>query len=279
MVTVILNMVLSPILIAGWFTGRPLGVIGAGLGSSIAIGVGVLCMGLYFVRLEKYVTFERQLFLPRLGTWGRILKIGLPPGGEFALFFVYVSVVYLVLRDFGAGAQAGVGIGSRIMQAIFLPAMAVAFATAPVAGQNFGAGQLDRVRETFRTAALLGTVVMAALTLLCQYRPEALVRGFSSDPMVVQTGSQFLQINSLNFVTSGLIFTCSGMFQALGNTLPGVLSTASRLVTFVLPAFWLSKQPGFELHHIWILSVVTVALQALTSLWFLRREFRRRLVG
>jgi Na+-driven multidrug efflux pump len=165
------------------------------------------------------------------------------------------------------------------MQAIFLPAMAVAFATAPIAGQNAGGGHGDRVRETFRSAVIVGSSIMLMLTLLCQWRPEWLVHGFTKDPQVVAVAAQFLHIISWNFVASGIIFTCSGMFQALGNTLPALLSSATRLVTFAIPAVWLSTRPGFELRHLWFLSVATVALQALASLWLLHREFRRRLIA
>jgi putative MATE family efflux protein len=277
MLTVVLNAVLAPILIAGWLTGKPLGVAGAGLASSLSIGVGVVLMFLYFVRLEKYVGWDPAMFRARLAVWKRILRIGLPPGGEFALMFVYMGVIYWVIRSFGAEAQAGYGIGSRVMQAIFLPAMAVAFAVAPLAGQNVGAGNGARVRETFRAAAILGSVLMFLLTLLCQWRPEWFIRGFTPDPAVIATGGEFLRIISWNFVASGLIFTCSGLFQAVGNTLPALMSSGSRLLTFVVPAIWLSHQPGFELRQLWFLSVATVALQALLSLWLLRREFRSRL--
>ena len=82
---------------------------------------------------------------------------------------------------------------------------------------------------------------------------------------------------SWNFVASGLVFTCSSLFQALGHTLPSLLSSASRLLTFALPAIWLSTRPGFTLRQVWLLSVATVAAQALFSLWLLRGEMRRRL--
>ena len=68
-----------------------------------------------------------------------MINIGLPAGGEFGFMFVYMAVIYWVIRDFGAAAQAGFGLGTRLMQSIFLPAMAIAFATGPIAGQNFGA--------------------------------------------------------------------------------------------------------------------------------------------
>jgi len=276
MLTVLLNALLAPILIAGWLTGKPLGIAGAGLATSISIAVGVVLMYVYFNRLEKYVAYDPALFGPRMATWKRILRIGLPPGGEFALMFIYLGVIYWVIRHFGAEAQAGFGVGSRVMQAIFLPAMAVAFATAPIAGQNVGAGHGDRVRETFRSAAILGSAIMLTLTLICQWRPEWFVHGFTSDPAVVAVAGQFLHIISWNFVASGLIFTCSGMFQALGNTIPSLLSGATRLVTFAIPAVWLSTRPGFELRQLWFLSVATVAVQAVISFGLLQREFRRR---
>ncbi len=277
MATVVINAILAPILIAGWLTDKPFGVAGAGMATSIAVAAGVLMLLFYFVRMEKYVGFDRSQMHARVAVWKRILAIGLPAGGEFALMFVIVGVVYFIIRDFGAAAQAGYGVGSRVMQAIFLPAMAVAFATAPIAGQNVGAGHHGRVRETFRAAALMSSLLMLLLTLMCQWQPEWFIRFFTSDPAVVAVGSQFLHIISWNFVASGIIFTCSGIFQALGNTVPSLLSSASRLITFAVPGTLLSMRPGFELRHLWFLSVATVALQALTSLWLLRGQFQRRL--
>ncbi|KRD32009.1 MATE family efflux transporter [Lysobacter sp. Root916] len=275
MLTVILNAILAPVLIAGWLTGKPMGVAGAGLATSISVAAGVVMMALYFARLEKYVGFDPSQFHARLAVWKRILRIGLPPGGEFALMFVYMAVIYWVIRGFGAEAQAGFGIGQRVMQAIFLPAMAVAFATAPVAGQNVGAGRPERVRATFHAAVAIGVVLMLALTALCQWRPDWLVGVFTQETAVIAVAAQFLSIISLNFVASGLIFTCSGMFQALGNTLPAFASSASRMLTFALPAVWLSTRPDFELRQLWLLSVASVTLQAILSVVLLLRALRQ----
>ena len=277
MLTVVVNIVLAPVLIAGWGTGRPLGTAGAGLASSLAIGVGVLLLWIYFVRLEHYVGLSSKLWRPQWATIRRILNIGLPAGGEFFMMFVILGVIYWVIRGFGPAAQAGFGIGGRMMQALFLPVMALAFGATPLAGQNFGARHYERVRATFWHAAILSSVLMLGLTLVCQLRPQLFIQGFSRQPDVVAVGAEYLRIISWNFVATGLIFTCSGLFQALGNTWPSLLSSASRLLTFALPAFWLSTRPDFTLTQVWHLSVVTVALQALTSLWLLRREFRRKL--
>ena len=214
---------------------------------------------------------------PRLPLIRRILNVGLPAGGEFFMLFVILGVIYWVIRGFGPAAQAGFGVGGRVMQALFLPVMAIAFAVPAVAGQNFGAHRYARVRETFRRAALLSSVLMLAITMLCQWRPELFIEGFTRQPDAVAVGSTYLRVISWNFLATGLIFTCSGLFQALGNTWPSLLSSGARLLTFVLPAVWLSTLPHFALMQVWYLSVASVTLQALTSLALLQRELRRRL--
>jgi len=277
--TVLLNALLAPVMIAGWGTGVPLGVAGAGLASSVSIAVGIVLLAWYFVRLEKYVGFDAHLWHPQLKVWKRMLEVGLPAGGEFALMFIYMGVIYWVISGHGPAAQAGFGIGSRIMQSIFMPAMAIAFAAGPIASQNFGAGQGARVRETFAKALLLNTVVMVLVTVFLQWRPEVLVAFFTPEAEAQAVGATFLRIISWTFIAQGVVFTCSGVFQGLGNTIPAMLSSAVRLAVFVPFAVWLSAQPGFHLDEVWYLSVATVWLQATVSYLLMRQQFRRRLAA
>jgi Na+-driven multidrug efflux pump len=118
---------------------------------------------------------------------------------------------------------------------------------------------------------------MSMLFLVCQFEAERMVRFFTSDTALISIAAGFLHIISWNFMATGLIFTCSSMFQALGNTMPSVISSATRMITFAIPAVWLSTRPGFQIRHIWLLSVATVMIQVVVSLLLLRREFRRRL--
>jgi Na+-driven multidrug efflux pump len=191
---------------------------------------------------------------------------------------VYLSIVYAVSRPFGAAAQAGFGIGLRVMQAFFMPVVALAFSVAPVAGQNFGARLGDRVRQTFTTAVLLACAMMVVLAALVQVAPEAMLRPFSSDPEVLRVGTEYLRIISWSFVASGVAFVSSSMFQAIGNTLPPLISSLTRIALVAFPLFFLARQPGFSLRWIWYLSATTVAIQMTMNLLLLRREFRRRLV-
>src|ERR687897_3014241 len=114
-------------------------------------------------------------------------------------------IVYTVIRPFGAAAQAGFGIGQRITQAGFMPIVALGFAVAPVAGQNFGARKAERVLETFRRAALMAASIMAIFTLLCLVAGRAMIGFFSSDPAVIAIGAEYLRLISWSLVAGGAV--------------------------------------------------------------------------
>jgi putative MATE family efflux protein len=276
--TVILNMLLAPFLIFGWVIGTPLGVAGAALSTFVAVAVGVVWLGTYFIKPSAYLHFvPSQWKAPQLPLWGHMLKIGLPAGAEFALMAVYLFVVYVISRPFGAAAQAGFGIGLRVVQAGFMPVVALGFSVAPVAGQNFGARLGDRVKKTFITAAGMAAGVITIWAVFCYFWAAPMVRLFSADPEVIGVGVEYLRIIAFTFIGSGLVFVSSSMFQALGNTLPPLAASFGRMLLTAVPAVLLSRMPGFELRWIWYLSAATIVFQVIAVLLLLQREYKARL--
>jgi putative MATE family efflux protein len=275
--TVLLNIGLAPVLILGWGTGYALGVRGAALATLVAVAAGLAAFVIYFRRASSPIRFRRVDWRPDPRAWKDILRIGLPAGGEFLLIAIYIVLVYGIIRPFGAAAQAGFGIGARLMQAMFLPAVAIGFATAPVAGQNYGARLGVRVRHTFYVAAGLSAAVMLVVTLLCHIAPASMIAAFNGDPAVIQFGVEYLQIISWNFLAAGVIFVSSSVFQGLGNTLPALASSAIRVILFAVPAIALSRHAGFAMRHVWYLSVASVFIQLGLNIWLLHAEFRRKL--
>jgi putative MATE family efflux protein len=275
--TVIINIVLAPFLIFGWGTGHPLGVAGAAIATLVSVLVGVVWLTFYFIPAGAYLRFVPSHWKPDLSLWRRLLGIGLPAGAEFALMGVYLVIVYVISRPFGAAAQAGFGIGMRIMQAGFMPVVALAFAVAPVAGQNFGARKADRVRETFTSAVMMAAGVMLVFIVVCHVAPAAMVGFFNADQQVIEVGAEYLRIVSWNFVPSAVVFIASSMFQAIGNTIPSLMTSIIRLLIVAIPALVLARLPGFQLRWIWYLSVGAVVIQMTLNVLLLQRELRRRL--
>lgn len=274
--TVVINAILAPVLIAGWGTGVVLGVKGAGLATSISIVVGTVVLAAYFHRSQRYMSISRRLMRPQFKQWNRILNVGLPIGGEVVLMFLSSTIVYYAIRNFGAYAQAGYGIGFRVMQTILLPGISVAFAVGPIVGQNFGAQKRERVREAFRKAVVIGTAVMIAAALFVHWRSKALVEMFDADASASAVAILFLQLMSWIFVAQGIVYTCSSTFQGLGNTAPSLLSSGIYFFVFSISLMWVSRQPAFRIEQVWHLVMAAATLQSIVSLWLLNLQLRRR---
>jgi Na+-driven multidrug efflux pump len=118
---------------------------------------------------------------------------------------------------------------------------------------------------------------MLVLALAVWFAGDVMVRIFSSDPAVIAVGEEYLHIVAFNFVASGVIFVSSSMFQAMGNTMPSLITSAARILVIAVPVLWLAQVPGFSLRWIWYISAAAVVVQLILNLLLLRREFRIRL--
>src|SRR5438094_8061585 len=275
--SVLLNIVLAPLLIFGIGPWPKLGVTGAALATFISILVADVLMIIYFEKKYHYLRFRFPLFRPQTKIWSGMLRIGVPAGAEFLLLFVYIMLVYAIIRGFGPAAQAGFGLGARVMQALFLPVVALSFAVSPVVGQNFGGRRAGRLPRLVYSAIGIASLMMLGLTLIAYLAPATLIRIFSRDPRVIAFGSEYLRIVSLNFISAGIIFTTSSIFQGIGNTLPPLFSSLTRLVLFALPAMYISRRPGFEISYVWYLSVGSIVFHMCIHLLLLRHQMRKRL--
>jgi Na+-driven multidrug efflux pump len=102
---------------------------------------------------------------------------------------------------------------------------------------------------------------------------------FSPAPAVIDVGEEYLHVIAWNFVPSGVIFVSSSMFQAMGNTLPSLITSAFRIVLISVPILLLANARGFTLLWVWYISVAGVFVQLGLNLLLLRREFRIRLTA
>lgn len=272
MMTVAVNAVLAMLLIPRF------GTAGAGMATLISVMVGVAALGIYFVRRVQFVKLRPGTWRPGGSAAGRILQIGLPAGGEFLLVAIYSALVYSIIRNKGADAQAGFGVGVRLMQSLFLPVMAISMGASPLAAQNLGARSFERVRETLRAAASMAIGLMLTATLICRVSPEAMVRVFTKDAPVVGFASEYLRVVSWGFVFFGLNTVLSGMFQAVGNAWPALGTSAMRVGLFAIGALVIAQDASFQLSHIWFTAIAAAALQTAVSYLLLQREFGRRLL-
>jgi len=272
--SVVLNLVLAPVLILGWITGRPYGVSGAAVATLAAVVAGALMLAGYVAFVHTYLRVRPATWTPSVSLWREVLAIGVPSGAELAVLAVYLVIVYSLLKPFGAAAQGGFAVGARVGQSLILPAVAVAMANAPIVGQSYGAGNVARIRAAFGVASGIGVAFMAALTALVRRFAEPLVRLFTGDEMVVAVGVGYLRILALTFVATALIFAAVSVFQGVGRTTRPFFSSVVRLIAFVIPAAIVARSGRSSLETLWMISALSIGVQAALNLLFVALEFR-----
>lgn len=282
LVGVMLNIVLTPILVSGWGTGHPLGVMGAGLSSSLSALVAVLLMTYYFFAKARYLSIQLGAATD-FAVWRRIVSIGFPSGAEFMMMFGFMSVVYWAISGFGAHSQAGYGIGQRVMQVFFMPALALSFAAPAIVGQNRGAGKRLRIRETYHWLLGLSLALMSLLGLACWILAPRMLGWFTEERDVIDVGVHYLRMVSWNFVTTAFVISAGAVFQGVGNTWPALVAAIARSAAVVLPLLWIRHLNGYVIGWVWWVTVLAVAVQAvICTVWLLtvlRREAPRTLTG
>jgi putative MATE family efflux protein len=272
----ILNILLDPVLIFGWLGVPAMGVRGAALASLIS--------QVYALAIYGYLIFIRNTEIKVGGSWRfnativrQSLYIGVPSGMNHFLLAANLLITFRVISDYGTAALASIGVGFRLLQAIYIPVIAVASAMAAIVGQNFGAEKYLRIAGTFGRAWMISITFMIFCTTVCQAIPERLIGIFSSDPDVIRFGVIYLKTFSLGFVMVGSIMVISAVFQGLGKTYPSLVGAALDNVLFAALVFTLPAYFNWGIQSIFWIKVATVVVEtAVIAVWLKRELVRTR---
>jgi len=270
----LLNILLDPLLIFGWLGLPAMGVRGAALASLIT--------QIYALAIYGYHIFIKGTHIQVKGKWRlsagivkKSLFIGIPAGMNHLLLAANLLITYRVISSYGTAAIASVGIGFRILQAIYIPAIALASAMAAIIGQNYGAGNYERIAATFKQAWAVTLIFMAFCTLVCRLVPGAIVGIFSSDPEVIRFGIIYLMIFSLGNVMVGTIMVTGAAFQGLGKTYPSLAGAVLDNALFAALVFTLPVFFNWGIQSIWWIKVTTAAIESLVVALWLKAELRK----
>jgi putative MATE family efflux protein len=273
----ILNILLDPVLIFGWLGIPAMGVRGAALASVISQVYALVIYG-YLIFIRKSEINVRGVWRPGADIVRKSLYIGIPSGMNHFLLAANLLITFRVISDYGTAALASIGVGFRLLQAIYIPVIAVASAMAAIVGQNFGAEKYFRITGTFGRAWLIAIIFMIFCTAVCQAIPEHLIGIFSSDPDVIRFGVIYLKIFSLGFVMVGSIMVISAVFQGLGKTYPSLVGAALDNVLFAGLVFTLPAYFNWGIQSIfWIKVATVIAETAVIAVWLKRELVRTRM--
>ncbi|MBQ7866777.1 MAG: MATE family efflux transporter [Clostridia bacterium] len=241
-------------------------VFGAALATIIAqmvAGVGGL---VHVLRTNPYFMLRRQDFKPDRTIICKSVKLGLPIAMQWSLIAVSTTSLQSFVNGFGTAAVAAYTAISRIEQLVHQPYGSLNAALATYAGQNYGAGRMDRVRLGLKHSFALSGAFTLLIFAVMQLFGDAIVSMFVSDPEVIRLGSEGLKLTSWFYASLALIYMTRGVLNGVGDALFSLINGGVEVVCRVTMPPLLMLIPAMGVESIWWVTGLTWLVSAVFCL-------------
>jgi len=269
----IINIILDPIMIFGYFGFPPMGVAGAAIATVIGQTCGML-LGIWFnVKKNSDITLRLRGFRPKASTIKRIYAVGLPAMAMGSLGSVMVFGMNRILLAFSTTAAAVLGVYFKLQSFIFMPVFGLNNGIVPILSFNYGARRRDRMSNVIKQGILYAVIIMTAGMLLFLSVPGLLLSLFKASPEMSRMGSIALRIICVSFPFAGFCIVCTGVFQALGQSMLSLMTSVARQLIVLLPVAYLLSRLG-NVDLVWIAFPIAEIMSLITCAIFLRKVHR-----
>lgn len=271
-----INLVLSLVLVRGFYFIPALGTVGAALGTTLA-NSATAAYGIYHLaRGGSSVSLNTNRWGPDWKILSALFRFGLPSGVQGLVMAVGAALLvgYIGGLEQSAEAQAAYSVAyGQLFSFINWIGLAIMSAAATVAGQNLGARSVDRAARTAFSASMVGVVVTAPIAALFLFIPRQLLQIFDiKDEQVLQIGEELLVYLSgaCILLVIGLAYT--GALQGTGDTRsPLIVALVSKLLAPLGLCALFDLTIGLTAPRIWIAVVFGFFLRAVMSVRYFQR--------
>ena len=244
----IINIILDPILIFGWFGLPKMGVTGAAVATVIGQVIAAL-LGWFFnqkFNKEIHVTFKG--FKPCKETIGNIYKIGIPSIIMLSIGSLTTFGINNILLMFSSTAATVFGVYFKLQSFVFMPVFGLTNGMIPIVAYNYGARNKKRIYQTITLSSIIAVSIMVLGLVIFQLYPATLLGLFEASENMLAIGVPALQTISLSFIFAGFCIVISSVFQALGNGVYSLIMSIARQIIVILPvAYIFAKLFGLDM--------------------------------
>ena len=272
----IVNIILDPIFIFGWFGMPALGMAGAAIATVIGQWTGAL-LGLYFN--EKHnpdVQFGRRYAKLDGEIVRGILTVGIPSVIMNSIGSVMTFGMNQILQGFTETATSVFGIYFKLQSFFFMPLFGLNGATISIVAFNYGARKPERIVKTLKLACAGGLALMVSGFLVFQFVPDLLLDMFNPTENFLVLGRSCLRTISWSFPIAAVCIILSASFQALGNGIYATITSICRQLVVLLPAAYLLSLSG-NVNLIWLSYPIAELASGTATLFFFIRIYRQKI--
>lgn len=207
-----INIILDPLLIFGIGIFPRLGIKGAAIATVIARASALVVSLLFLHFRDRLITRHLKSFQEILNAWKKILFIGLPTAATRIAVPLSQGFITRILSTFGHNTVAGFGVATRIEFFALTAPLALSAIIGPFIGQNWGAGKIQRVKESIRVSEKFSIIfgIIMYIFLFIVAEPIALL--FNKNPKIVSIIVLYLRIVPIGYCFQGiLLLTTAGI--------------------------------------------------------------------
>lgn len=267
----VVNVVVAWTFTYGLFGAPNLGVIGTGLGAASGHIVGGLLVLIFLARGRGVLKLGLKPPAPDFARLRRILNIGLPAGAEQVLLQVALLNLAGIIATFGTAAYAAHSIGLRISALSFLPGWGFSVAATTLVGQELGARNPERAKQSAQAAFSMAFIVMLVMGVILFVFQEPILRIFTDDPAVIAAGAIVIHMSAVQQPVLAWSFVYSGALRGAGDTRTTMLITLfSVWILRLVMAYWFGIVLGWGLFGAWLAIWLDFAFRSSMFYWRFR---------
>lgn len=248
----LLNVLLDPILIFGFWGIPALGLQGAALAGLITRAL-MLVTALYILHARQHMLINPFIPWEKLkSSWRAIIEVGVPAMVANVIIPFASAIVLAMVATYGTDAVAALGVAMRIEPLALIVFYALSGVIGPFFGQNLGAGKAERLDEALRVLTTFCLLFGISLALLLGLFGTEIVSLFGGHQEVIRIASTYLLLVPISYGAYGLVMSVNAAFNGLGNPWPAMTLSAGRVLYVYLPLAWLSQ-------HFWGINGIFIA--------------------
>lgn len=274
----ILNIILDPILMFDIIPGTSipgfnLGVFGAALATVISMAVGFLfAFGLILSRKTKVKINVKRLFKLNFEIDKKLLTIGLPNGFEVLLRNLLGIITLKFITSYGTTVVAAFGIGNRLSGFMFMPLLGLSMGCSTIVGQCLGSENIDRATATAKSASLLGSLLMATVSIIAMFFPTEIMSIFINDNAVIEVGIPLIRIILPASIFAGIMMGFGSVFSGSGYNKPYLISSFVGRWLVQIPIMYVAVNIlSLNVNWVWLAFVLAEATEMFVILFFYKK--------
>jgi len=287
LITSVINVVLDPILIFGWFGFPAMGVRGAALATVITRGLASLIGVYFFFSGKKGIKLKLCHLKPDFKLLPLIFKIGMP----FTVGMTGSSLGFIVLMRiinmFGTVAISGYGIVMQVINFFMLPAIGISAAVTTIVGQNLGAGKIKRAKAVVaKGVSLTIALLLPSVIFMAIFGKQLTAFFLPGDPVSHQAGQTMFYICSPSLIFLGLFTVLESPFHGAGFTIPSMVASLAKIWLFRLPFVYIISMvllkgpgnPGASVGIWWGILISNFGTFLLIFTWYMKGSWAKPLI-